>query len=322
MPNRYVREDILDSERVDALSAEAEVFYRRLMSKADDYGRFHGEWRKLRAALYPLRVEKITEKLIERLLVEVSEVIEGRPLVRIYSHEGRRFLEITNFRQQIRSDSRFPNPNPVEISSDRTCKPDDRTCESEDSLCSEVHSAPYSVSSSPSSSNLSSPEEKRASESNGVQAEPGHAPLLLEAPNGAAGKPPPLEELLGHAAAAIHDAHPRPRRDIGKGQVRTRLREILRYKRLAGQESVAYLGELVDRHARMCQSDQWVKDGGEYAKGLNNWLAPTIERYDQDPPPPLPPGMVRSRGQPSRKEQGNRDFDELLLLDLKKKKNG
>lgn len=319
MPNRYVREDILDSERVDALSAEAEVFYRRLMSKADDYGRFHGEWRKLRAALYPLRVERITEKLIERLLVEVSQVIEGRPLVRIYVHEGRRFLEITNFRQQIRSDSRFPNPNPVEISGDRTCKPDDHTCEPENTTCSEVRSAPYSVSSSPSSSNLSFPE----GSAEGNQAPLAGGPLLLEAaPTDASGKPPPLEDLLVLAAAAIHDAHPRPRRDIGKGQVRTRLREILRYKRLAGRESVAYLGELVDRHARMCQSDQWLKDGGEYAKGLNNWLAPTIERYDQEPPPPLPPGMARSRGQPSRKEQGNQDFVELLLLDLEKKKNG
>ena len=36
MPNRILREGILTSERVNALSWEAEVFYRRLMSAVDE----------------------------------------------------------------------------------------------------------------------------------------------------------------------------------------------------------------------------------------------------------------------------------------------
>jgi hypothetical protein len=40
MPVRILREGILTSERVDTLSPAAEVFYRRLMSVVDDFGRF------------------------------------------------------------------------------------------------------------------------------------------------------------------------------------------------------------------------------------------------------------------------------------------
>ena len=40
MPNRILRDGILMSPRVNVLSSEAELFYRRLMSVVDDYGRF------------------------------------------------------------------------------------------------------------------------------------------------------------------------------------------------------------------------------------------------------------------------------------------
>jgi hypothetical protein len=39
MPNRELREGILTSERINALTFPAEVFYRRLMSVVDDFGR-------------------------------------------------------------------------------------------------------------------------------------------------------------------------------------------------------------------------------------------------------------------------------------------
>lgn len=258
MPNRYVREDILDSDRVDALSAEAEVFYRRLMNKADDYGRFHGDWRKLRAALYPLRVEKITEKFIERLLVECNQVIDGRPLVTIYFSEGRRYLEITNFKQQIRSDSKFPSSNSVEKPSDRICVSDDRSCSQ---VRSDTDTDTDSDSLSSSNSVVPFPETKTVSE---------------------------VEQALDRNSERIHTNHPSPRRDIGPGQVRHGLKKILRHKSLVGAAAVKCLDDIGDRHDRMCQSDQWTKEGGEYAKGLNNWLAPTIERYDQEPPSLLP----------------------------------
>ena len=38
MPSRVIRDGILESESVNALSWEAELFFRRLMSVVDDFG--------------------------------------------------------------------------------------------------------------------------------------------------------------------------------------------------------------------------------------------------------------------------------------------
>lgn len=108
MPNRYVREGILSSHRVNALSLGAEVFYRRLMSVADDHGRYHGSVVTLRGACFPLNPEKISEKEISKWL---TELIKGdNPLVKMYSIDGATYLEIQNFGQTTRSKSKFPNP--------------------------------------------------------------------------------------------------------------------------------------------------------------------------------------------------------------------
>lgn len=69
MPDRVVREAILTSERVDKLDAEAEVFYRRLLSVADNNGKFDANLIALRSKLYPLRPE------MELIAIETSLMI-------------------------------------------------------------------------------------------------------------------------------------------------------------------------------------------------------------------------------------------------------
>ena len=64
MPSRILREGILTSERVDKLSDQAELFYRRLMSVVDDFGRYYARPELLRAACYPLRVDRIKNEQI------------------------------------------------------------------------------------------------------------------------------------------------------------------------------------------------------------------------------------------------------------------
>lgn len=61
MPVRLVREGILTSESVDQLSDQAEIFYRRLMSVVDDFGLYHGNPKLLRAACYPLRLDRVSD---------------------------------------------------------------------------------------------------------------------------------------------------------------------------------------------------------------------------------------------------------------------
>ena len=108
MPNRIVRDGILTSQRVNLLSSEAELFYRRLMSVVDDFGRYHANPTLLRAACYPLKIDSVTDKDVEKWL---SDCTTAR-LIIIYTIAGKHCIELLDFRQQVRAKkSKFPAPD-------------------------------------------------------------------------------------------------------------------------------------------------------------------------------------------------------------------
>ena len=108
MPNRILREGILDSDKVDMLSWPAECFYRRLMSAADDFGRFDGRLEILRSKLFPLRLDRVSKADIEKWLAECA----GAALVSCYTVDAKPYLEVLNFKQEVRiKKSKFPPPN-------------------------------------------------------------------------------------------------------------------------------------------------------------------------------------------------------------------
>lgn len=107
MPVRILREGILTSERVDLLSASAEVFYRRLMSVVDDFGRFSANPKLLRASCFPLRLDTVSDG---NVLAWLQECIEAG-LITTYEVTAKHYLEFADFRQQVRSKaSKFPDP--------------------------------------------------------------------------------------------------------------------------------------------------------------------------------------------------------------------
>lgn len=105
MPNRILR-DWTDSEVIDKLSPKAEVFFVRLIMKADDFGCYYANEKLLKANLYPLR-ENMRPSDITPLLREC--VLVG--LVRTYTAAGKDFLLIPKFGQRLRQKTRkFPEP--------------------------------------------------------------------------------------------------------------------------------------------------------------------------------------------------------------------
>ena len=113
MPTRMIREGILTSERVNELSDRAELFYRRLMSVVDDYGRFTANPTLLRSACYPLKVDSVKEDSIKKHLAEAV----GAGLIVLYTVGGKEYLEIQDFGQRIQSKSKYPEPNGVPLKS-------------------------------------------------------------------------------------------------------------------------------------------------------------------------------------------------------------
>lgn len=103
MPNRVLR-DWTTSETIDTLSLGAEVFFTRLIMKADDYGNYTANLKLLRSALFPL-------KNYEDCQVEIwlNECAKAKVIL-IYCSEGKSYIHIPNFGQRLRAmKSQYPD---------------------------------------------------------------------------------------------------------------------------------------------------------------------------------------------------------------------
>lgn len=120
MPNRILRDGILTSPRVAKLVWGEEVFYRRLHSVVDDFGRYYADLGLLRAACYPRQLNKVSDSDIEKWLTACVTAA----LVRVYpAQDGEWYLVVQDFKQQVRATkSKFPQP-PDKCAADATQPP-------------------------------------------------------------------------------------------------------------------------------------------------------------------------------------------------------
>lgn len=110
MPNRILREGIITSHAVNALSDDAELLYRRLMSVVDDYGRFDADLDLIRARCFPLQLQRWSTVRIGEALLELGD----SPLVTVFHRENKKYLQINNFGQRLQSKPKYPDPDSPE----------------------------------------------------------------------------------------------------------------------------------------------------------------------------------------------------------------
>lgn len=106
MPARLLREGILDSESVCSLKWEEEVFYRRLMSVVDDFGRFDGRPAVLKSRLYPLQTDKVREADITRWIAACVKA----GLIALYSVAGKQYILFGKLGVPRATTSKWPAP--------------------------------------------------------------------------------------------------------------------------------------------------------------------------------------------------------------------
>jgi len=111
MPTRILRDGILSSRAVNAVSEPAEILYRRLMSVVDDFGRAEADPDLLRAKCFPLQLERWPTERVREFLAELGE----SPLVTVYHRGEKSYIQIENFGQRLQSKERFPAPTPEEV---------------------------------------------------------------------------------------------------------------------------------------------------------------------------------------------------------------
>jgi len=100
MPIRMLR-DWTDSYRFDQLTPNAEVLFTRLIMKADDFGNYHGDSRIVESMCFPLGCQFAVDAALDELAI--------RGLIMIYEVDARKYLNIPNFGQRMRTHVRkFP----------------------------------------------------------------------------------------------------------------------------------------------------------------------------------------------------------------------
>jgi hypothetical protein len=109
MPNRILKDSICTSDTIDALSPEEECFFYRLIVTCDDFGYMDARPSVLRARLYPLRIDIVSDAdVVTRL-----DSLEKADLIRRYAVGGKPYLQVLSWEdhQQIRAKrSKYPPP--------------------------------------------------------------------------------------------------------------------------------------------------------------------------------------------------------------------
>lgn len=123
MPNRIIRESARTSPSLDRLSAEAERLFWRLVTVADDFGRFEADPRLILSACFPLRIGAMTVAEVQRSLAELADAAD--PIIAIYEVRGRVYGEFCNWERhngKRAKSSKHPGPSCTQVHADaRTC---------------------------------------------------------------------------------------------------------------------------------------------------------------------------------------------------------
>jgi hypothetical protein len=91
------------------VSDSAKVLFYKLLSVVDDYGRFESDAEMLRRRLYMWEIDRVSDLDVANWLRECYQA----ELITIYAFGGKRYLEISNFKQQARAKSKYPDPKGV-----------------------------------------------------------------------------------------------------------------------------------------------------------------------------------------------------------------
>jgi len=105
VPNRLLREGICSSDALNAVSAEEEVFFYRLLVVCDDFGHADARLPILKANCFPLK-DSATPAKIEQWLSGLAKA----GLVRRYAVGGRVYVAISKWEQRIRTNPKHPLP--------------------------------------------------------------------------------------------------------------------------------------------------------------------------------------------------------------------
>ncbi len=105
MPSRMIREGLIDSRAVNALSDDGQILYYKLLLIVDDFGRHEAELELLRSRLFWRALDRWPLTRVRAALTDVSSMRtdDGHMLVMLYEANSKMYLQINNFNQRLRA---------------------------------------------------------------------------------------------------------------------------------------------------------------------------------------------------------------------------
>ncbi len=104
MPTRYLKPGIRDSEKIDSISFPAESLFYRLLVTVDDFGRFDGRPKMVKAACFPIKDSMSIEKT-EELMIELIRF----DLIFVYEINKKPYLQVNTWDNKPRAkESKYP----------------------------------------------------------------------------------------------------------------------------------------------------------------------------------------------------------------------
>ena len=97
MPNRLIRDGLLDSDKFSRLKDKEQMYFVRLMLIVDDYGRHDARPSLLKSKCYP--VTDISQTHVRQMTDNLNQV----GLINLYKVSDKGYLEIVKFNQRLRA---------------------------------------------------------------------------------------------------------------------------------------------------------------------------------------------------------------------------
>lgn len=111
MPNRYLRASYTDSKRINALSAEGERMFCRLLVHVDDFGRCEACADLLRGKLFSRQLDKVSETKVKKWIEELAD----NKLLFLYIVNDQIYIQMDKWEKGRAKTSKCPNP-PTDVS--------------------------------------------------------------------------------------------------------------------------------------------------------------------------------------------------------------
>jgi hypothetical protein len=122
MPQRLLRPGIRQSKRWSRVGYLEQTLYIRLLTLVDDYGRYEADPELIRSEAFPYGDPSGNAIPVPTIDSGLLSLVRN-DLIFLYETDAKRYLQLTRWKERVRSDSKFPDPsNCVLLTFDSNCR--------------------------------------------------------------------------------------------------------------------------------------------------------------------------------------------------------